>query len=427
MQIQGEGLRVSIYIGESNHYRGQTLYMALLELLKRSGAAGATVTRGIAGFGAHSRIHTAGIEALSTDLPVKLEWIDRPDRVERLLPAIRHMVADGLITVEKVEVVQYAVGRNQDPLEQPVGDIMNKEVLTVQPDTPLAQVVSLLLDRGYRSLPVVDKFGRPVGIITDGDLLRHAHLTARLGLQGDLAAAQLRQELANLQAEATTADTIMTRPVITVHTGDKVRTAVARMAKHGLKRLPVVDDHGRLAGLISRLDVFRTVEYHQAGQPEGVEPPLAGKTVQELMHGDVPTVGPQAQLEEIVQALEQSQRRRVVVVDDGRHVLGIITDGDLLRRSQQGQSPGLLSRLRSLVTGQEEIAVALPDEGESAASLMTAPAITVRTDTPPGEALRLMIEHAIKRLPVVDQEGRLVGLLGRASLLHGLLENQPAG
>ena len=176
----------------------------------------------------------------------------------------------------------------------------------------------------------------------------------------------------------------MTRPVVTVRAGDKVRTAVAQMTKHGLKRLPVVNDSGQLVGILSRLDVFRAVEYQQAALGADEETPHTGRTVAELMHADVPTVLPAARLEEIVQALEQSQRRRAVVVDEQRRVVGIITDGDLLRRSQQGQQPGLLSRLRSLVTGQAEVVTALPDAGETAATLMTAPVFTVHMDTPSG-------------------------------------------
>src|SRR5262245_41996979 len=105
MQIQGKAYRVAIYIGEDNHYQGKSLYMALLELLLKEGASGATVLRGLAGYGAHSRIHTTTIVNLSADLPIVVEWIDLPERVERLLPTIREMVNDGLITLEEVQVV----------------------------------------------------------------------------------------------------------------------------------------------------------------------------------------------------------------------------------------------------------------------------------------------------------------------------------
>jgi CBS domain-containing protein len=101
--------------------------------------------------------------------------------------------------------------------------------------------------------------------------------------------------------------------------------------------------------------------------------------------------------------------------------LGIITDADLLRRSGHAEDPGLLGRLRALVSGQQAAEAVLPPSDETAATLMTAPAITVRTDTPLQEALRLMLQHGVKRLPVVDEDGHLIGLLGRASVLQGLL------
>jgi CBS domain-containing protein len=301
---------------------------------------------------------------------------------------------------------------------------MREEVLTVGPATPVAQVVTLLLERGVRCLPVVDGEDRPVGIITDGDLLRRAGLTARLGVHADLPAAVVRVDLAALRESTDSAGDIMTRGVITVRDGDAVRTAVARMAKHGLKRLPVVSDTGRLVGMVSRIDVFRAVEYHQGASGPVEDMPRTGRTVAELMHADVPTVSPDAELEEIVQALERSQRRRVVVVDGKRRVLGIVTDGDLLRRSQQGRHSGLVDRLRALLTGQEAAREVLPDAGECAADLMTTPVIVVRPDTPLDQALGLMTHHGVKRLPVVDAEGRLVGLLGRASVLRGLLDGR---
>ncbi|MSQ15807.1 MAG: DUF190 domain-containing protein, partial [Dehalococcoidia bacterium] len=91
MEITGPGTRVRVYFGERDHYQGKPLWSALLEYLRKEGAAGATVMRGVAGFGAHSRIHTASLVELSADLPLILEWVDSSERVESLLP--------GLITI----------------------------------------------------------------------------------------------------------------------------------------------------------------------------------------------------------------------------------------------------------------------------------------------------------------------------------------
>lgn len=425
MQLQGKALRVTIYIGESDRYQGKPLYMALLHFLKREGAAGATVGRGLAGFGAHSRIHTASIIDLSSDLPIRVEWIDQPLLVERLLPEVRQMVNDGLITVEEVDVVQYAPGRRPDPLAQPVQDIMRTEIISVTPGTPAAEVVTLLLEKGYRSLPVVDENGRLQGIITDGDLLRRAGLATRLDMQAEMPLAAWQQELANLRTQDIEAEDLMTSPVVTIAATALLRQAVQQMVAHSLKRLPVVDENGHLTGWVSRVDILRTVEYHQPEVGAETEPPTTGSTIGELMYRDVPTVSPQATLEEIVQALEQNRRRRAVVIDEDRQVLGIISDGDLLRRSQQAARPGLLARLRHLITGQPADAPPLLAETDTALKLMTRPVITVSLNAPLSTALGLMVQHQVKRLPVVDENGRLVGLLGRASLLRGLLETAP--
>ncbi len=422
MQLYGEAIRVTIYIGESDRYRGASLHTAILELLRSEGASGATVTRAISGFGARSRIRTGAIEVLSVDLPIRIEWIDTAPRVERLLPKVRQMVGDGLIIREAVNVVHYSMGRDYNPLDLAVSRIMRDDVTAVQPSAPVAQVVTLLLERGVRSLPIIDDDGRLLGILTDGDLLHRAGLTARLSLQKDLPAEQAGALLAALRQSPLTAGEIMTTPVISVRGDESVRTAVARMVKHNLKRLPVVSEDERLIGMVTRIDVFRAVEMQQGSVVEP-EVPRRGHSIETLMHADVPAVGPEATLEEIVRALESSQRRRAVVIDENRRVLGIISDGDLLRRSQQKHHPGLMARLRGLLVGDEPIEQVLPDAGERAADLMTTPVITVQLDTPLTTALQLMTNHAVKRLPVVDAEGRLVGLLGRASVLRGLLDS----
>ena len=107
LSILGVGKRVRIYIGESDHWHQGPLHLAILETLRAEGCAGGTAIRGIAGFGAHSRIHTTSIEVLSADLPIVIDWVDSPERVERVLPRIQMMVGEGLITVEDVQVVHY--------------------------------------------------------------------------------------------------------------------------------------------------------------------------------------------------------------------------------------------------------------------------------------------------------------------------------
>jgi PII-like signaling protein len=105
MDLIGPATKVTIYIGESDRWHGKPLHMAILELLKSTDCAGATVTRGIAGFGCHSRIRTASIVDLSADLPLIVEWVDEADRVDRVMPQIRAMVVKGMITVQRVEVI----------------------------------------------------------------------------------------------------------------------------------------------------------------------------------------------------------------------------------------------------------------------------------------------------------------------------------
>lgn len=107
MRIEGEGTLLRIFVGESDRWHGKPLYEAIVELARAEGLAGATVLRGLEGFGAHSRVHTSRILRLSEDLPVVIEIVDRPERIEAILPALDEMVAEGLVTLERVRVISY--------------------------------------------------------------------------------------------------------------------------------------------------------------------------------------------------------------------------------------------------------------------------------------------------------------------------------
>ncbi|MHB8420699.1 MAG: DUF190 domain-containing protein [Myxococcales bacterium] len=106
--LDGEQSLVRIFIGESDQWKHEPLATALLARLRQEGFAGATVFHGVAGFGAHSVVHTSHILRLSEDLPVLIEMVDTQERVQALLPILDEMVQEGLVTVEKVRVLRYA-------------------------------------------------------------------------------------------------------------------------------------------------------------------------------------------------------------------------------------------------------------------------------------------------------------------------------
>jgi PII-like signaling protein len=108
--LEGEQWMVRIFIGESDRWEGRSLADALVERLRKEGFAGATVLRGLAGFGARSVVHTTHLLELSQDLPLVIEVVDTEAHVKRLEPILDEMVADGLVTLEKVRILRYKAG-----------------------------------------------------------------------------------------------------------------------------------------------------------------------------------------------------------------------------------------------------------------------------------------------------------------------------
>ena len=107
MKISGEAKLLRIFVGESDRWQGAPLYEAIVRKVRAMGLAGATVIRGVEGFGANSRIHTAKILRLSEDLPVLIEIVDKEERIAAVLPILDEMIGEGLITMERVEIIKY--------------------------------------------------------------------------------------------------------------------------------------------------------------------------------------------------------------------------------------------------------------------------------------------------------------------------------
>ncbi|MHB9093292.1 MAG: DUF190 domain-containing protein [Eubacteriales bacterium] len=107
MNITGKGKMLKIYLGETEKWHGKTLYHQVVMKLREEGLAGATVYRGILGYGADKVIHSAKILDLSADLPMVIDEIDSEENIMKVLPVIREMVPRGLIIVVDIDIVQY--------------------------------------------------------------------------------------------------------------------------------------------------------------------------------------------------------------------------------------------------------------------------------------------------------------------------------
>jgi PII-like signaling protein len=114
VKLEGEGKLLRIFIGESDKHGRKPLYQAIVEMLREEGMAGATVLRGVEGFGANSHLHTARILRLSEDLPIVIEVADTAERIESIMPKLDEMVTDGMVTLERVEVVTYRAQEKGD-------------------------------------------------------------------------------------------------------------------------------------------------------------------------------------------------------------------------------------------------------------------------------------------------------------------------
>ncbi|HXR37287.1 MAG TPA: DUF190 domain-containing protein [Candidatus Binataceae bacterium] len=422
----GRGKQLTIFIGETDLYHHHALYMAIIEMLRREGCSGATATRGIAGFGASTLIHTSAILRLSMDLPITITVVDRPQRIERVLGPLREMAPRALITVQDVEVVQSGAPFKEGLPDVKVSEVMCREVATVHPDSPITQVIEILLDKDFTAVPVVDDAGKVVGMISDSDLLTRGGMNVTISLKKATDLDFVHQLHDSLENPNRKVSEVMTREVATVPPDMILGRAAKLMVEKRLKRLPVVDAQGKLIGILGRLDVLNTIaavhlpEWHPEARLIGAQ-----ATVEDVMTRDVPAVHESAPVEEIFELLVSSSHKRVVVVDDRRHVAGIVADSDLLSRVSRESWPGLMEILVAKVPIEKISGGARKHlqklRARTAEDLMTRSVVTVREKMPVASALALSAEKGVKRLPVVDAEGELIGIVGRSEMMRALL------
>lgn len=427
MDLVGKAKRLRIYLNEGDHIGHLAAPVAILELLRKEGAAGATVLHGLEGFGASGVVHTPHLADVVEKLPIVVEWIDLPERVERLLPRLEEMVPHGLMTLDETEVVLYKPRAVRDVSSAlTAADVMARNIVTVPPAAKVRDIVEQMMGQVYRAVPVVED-GRPIGIITNSDLTERGRLGVRLTLLNALDPGGQRAQLDSVGGAGKVARDVMTPNPVTISSRTPLPEVARLMTTRRLKRLPVVGDSGAIVGMVSRLDLLRTVVqgFQTGGAPAPRSSGLsATMPVSAVMRPDVPTVHIDTRLPEVFQAVVSTRLHRAVVVDSEKRVLGVISDAEMLQRVTPALHP---SAIRSLM---QRLAFVHPSEEDQHASarqagdLMTDNLATVSPETRLHEVIDIAVSGGHKLIVVVDKERRVLGVVDRADLLRGLEPTQ---
>ncbi len=414
---------IEIFTSEEARWGGKQLYGAVVRRV--SGlkiAARCFVTRGIAGSYENGEIVTGRLEILSYNMPVRITIIVPAVEFDALLSILEEMVTDGIIAVRDSEVVSHRTAGLLLPRNLRVRDVMTPNPKCVGTAAPLSEVARLLLSSSFTGLPVVDHENRPVGVIAQGDLLYKAEMPMRIGLLAQSSRDKIDAVIEALGAKQ--AWEVMTEPAVTIEQDRMITEAVELMLKKKVKRLPVVNGSGKLVGILSRVDIFRTTikvcPEWSAFQEKHIS--VEGlRHVSDIMRRDTYTVLPDTPVEEVMRVIDCNDIQRVCVVDENGFFKGLISDRDLLI-AFSSRHPGIwdyfVGKIPFTERGQRQRELRDHLRANTAAQVMNTNVATVREETSIQEAIRLMLEGGIKRLPVLDGEGRFKGMISRDSLLR---------
>jgi PII-like signaling protein len=323
----GEPLqRVRIYLSERDSADGQPLYLVALDRLRREGASGATVLRGIAGFGSGHRLRTAGIADFSQQTPVVIEWLDRAERVARVLPTLDEMLGDALITVEDIKAYRAAL-RSSGPFgSRSVADAARDEIAIIPPDMLLAEAVERLA-RSRQPLLAVVEGQRLAGVLMSGDAERFGAIA--LDALAELDDAERAAVLARVAVRPVR--DVMREPRA-IYIESPLAHTVNLLVEWGLDALPVTDGDGRLVGIFGIEQALRAAldGVQPSRHVRNSEPPPVSLIMQMLLptaagSADAPTV--------LLQAL-QTPIQAVVLVN-GFYPTGVVSIPDATRRGAQ--------------------------------------------------------------------------------------------
>lgn len=416
---------IEVFTSEDIRVHGKPVWNAVVDYVAKSSiAARCIVLRGFAGCYESGEVAADNIEILSYNMPVKIEIILPTAELESLLPGIEEIVIDGIIAVSSRDVRQHRSQRQLIPRQMKVRDAMTSKPETISKETPASDIIRLLLANNFNTVTVVDLANHPIGIVTQGDLISRAQMPVRLGLLPRFDKGQVEEYLKSISG--LNAVDIMTKPVITVSDDKRLTEAVDLMLSNHLKRLPVVNKDDEMIGVLARVDIFRAITQTSSAQMTLDDSILAtgdDLNVGSIMRRDIQTVHPETSIETILHVIDKGDIQRVAVVDENGRMLGMIFDIDLLELFADptiGVWENVMQHIPFTLIATKH---AETRKAKRADDVMRDNMITITEDTPVENAVILMTEKGIKRLPVVDKDGVFLGMISRDSVLRSAIRS----
>lgn len=408
--------RVRIYLSESNEAGGRPRYLAAMELLRESGATGATALRGIAGFGVSQQLRVA-LSDTERSLPIIIEWIDRAERVARILPALDTLLPDALITVEAVQVYR-ATLRSSGPFgERSVGELALRDVAVISRQEGFVAAVRALVESNQTFIPVLDEQRRLVGSI--GDIhLRRQHLPGQHMLAAKPSA---ERDVLLARYDTMSLDETMSSDILALAADSSMLQAAKAMVEWGLDDVPVIARDGTFYGIFGIDQALHAAQEARAPAQGAIRDADMPVPLGVLMQGVFQTVLGYASAAEGVERLLAAGESPLVVTDNGRP-LGLLDHAHLLTQSED-QLRAQLAAVQPITSraGLQEI---LGDI--RVASLPLVPLPTLPTSATYDQAIGVLREQQVPWIAAVDEQGKLQGLVGRRTLLRALVQESAA-
>jgi CBS domain-containing protein len=403
---------IRIYTSEKARHEGRPLGPAVLRYVHGLKiAARCAVFRGREGFYESGEMASDALTDLSYNLPLLIDILVPTQEAETILATLKVMVQDGIVGVLPVDFLSFRSERALLPPHLLVKDIMTQPVQLAHADFSVRTALEVMLDHNLKDLPVVDKKQIVIGIVTTRDLLA-ASMPVRVGLFPLLPTAE--KEAFLTKAEGIAVTDIMTKNPVTITEDSGASHAVHLMVRKQKKRLPVVDQQGKLVGMLSRIDLMKAVsaEHFDPAAKAVSSEPLA-RTIGDIERQEVAPISERADLLSAIDLLVKQGEDQAAVVDQEGRLVGIVNDRELF---------GVLNR-EGWRMAVHRLFVRRGRFHQVVADIMKRDIVRLGQNATTEEALRLMVEKGLKRLPVVDAENRFVGMIRRDALLITLSHN----